>query len=52
MRGENMERLTERERNYDGSAVSKEDIVCSECILTDFGSDALTKLADYEDLEE
>ena len=47
-----MERLTERERNYDGSAVFKEDIARSECILTDFGSDALTKLADYEDLEE
>lgn len=47
-----MEQLTERERNYDKSAVAKEDIAHSECILTDFGSDVLTKLAAYEDLEE
>ena len=46
-----MERLTEKERNYDKSAMAKEDIAYSECILTDFGSDVLTKL-NYEDLEE
>lgn len=45
-----MERLTERERNVDGTGVAKEEI--TDGLLKAFADKILTKLADYEDLEE
>ena len=45
-----MERLTERERNVDGTGVAKEEI--TDGLLKLFADKILTKLADYEDLEE
>ena len=45
-----MERLTERERNVDGTGVAVKEI--TDGLLTPFASEILTKLADYEDLEE
>lgn len=45
-----MERLTERERNIDGTGVAKEEI--TDGLLKPFAEKILTKLADYEDLEE
>lgn len=45
-----MERLTERERNVDGTGVAKEEI--TDGLLKPFAEKILTKLADYEDLEE
>lgn len=45
-----MERLTERERNIDGTGVAKEEI--TDGLLKPFAGKILTKLATYEDLEE
>ncbi len=45
-----MERLTERERNIDGTGVAKEEI--TDGLLKPFAEKILTKLADYETLEE
>lgn len=45
-----MERLTERERNVDGTGIAKEEIM--DGLLKPFADKILTKLADYEDLEE
>lgn len=45
-----MERLTERERNVDGTGVAREEI--TDGLLKPFADKILTKLADYEDLEE
>lgn len=45
-----MERLTERERNVDGTGVAKEEI--TDGLLKPFADKILTKLCDYEDLEE
>lgn len=45
-----MERLTERERNIDGTGIAKEEI--ADGLLKPFADKILTKLADYEDLEE
>lgn len=45
-----MERLTERERNVDCTGVAKEEI--TDGLLKPFADKILTKLADYEDLEE
>lgn len=45
-----MERLTERERNVDGTGVAKEEI--TDGLLKPFADKILTKLAIYEDLEE
>ena len=45
-----MERLTERERNIDGTGVAKEEI--TDGVLKAFADKILAKLADYEDLEE
>lgn len=45
-----MERLTERERNIDGTGIAKEEI--TDGLLKPFADKILTKLADYEDLEE
>lgn len=45
-----MERLTERKRNVDGTGVAKEEI--TDGLLKPFADKILTKLADYEDLEE
>ena len=45
-----MERLTEKERNIDGTGVAKEEI--TDGLLKSFADKILTKLADYEDLEE
>lgn len=45
-----MERLTERERNIDGTGVAKEEI--TDGLLKPFAEKILTKLAVYEDLEE
>ena len=45
-----MKRLTERERNIDGTGVAKEEI--TDGLLMPFAEKVLTKLADYEDLEE
>ena len=47
-----MERLTEKERNEDGSGISKLDVTTVDDSLTKAGRDILTKLATYEDLEE
>ena len=45
-----MERVTERERNVDGTGVAREEI--TDGLLKPFADKILTKLADYEDLEE
>lgn len=45
-----MERLTERERNVDGTGVAKEEI--TDGLLKPFADKILTKLAVYEDLEK
>ena len=45
-----MERLTERERNVDGTGVAKEEI--TDGLLKPFADKILTKLAVYKDLEE
>lgn len=45
-----MERLTERERNVDGTGVAKEEI--TDGLLKPFADKIPTKLAVYEDLEE
>ncbi len=45
-----MERLTEKERNEDGSGISKLDVTAVDDSLTKAGRDILTKLATYEDL--
>lgn len=45
-----MERLTERERNVDGTGIAKEEI--TDGSLKPFADKILTKLAVYEDLEE
>lgn len=45
-----MKRLTERERNVDGTGVTKEEI--TDGLLKPFADKILTKLAAYEDLEE
>ena len=45
-----MERLTEKERNIDGTGIAKEEI--TDGLLKPFADKILTKLADYEDLEE
>lgn len=45
-----MGRLTERERNVDGTGVAREEI--TDGLLKPFADKILTKLADYEDLEE
>lgn len=45
-----MERLTERKRNVDGTGIAKEEI--TDGLLKPFADKILTKLADYEDLEE
>lgn len=49
-----MERLTERKRNFNGTAISKNSMICREGYPTvsDYASKVLTKLADYEDAEE
>lgn len=49
-----MERLTKRERNSDGTAISKKSMIDREGYPTvsDYASKVLTKLADYEDAEE
>lgn len=46
-----MERLTERERNFDGTGISKKNLV-NKGMITDYCEKILTKLADYEDAEE
>lgn len=45
-------RLTGKIRNLDGSASSIKPIADDKGFPNKFGSDVLTKLADYEDLEE
>lgn len=45
-------RLTGKIRNFDGSATSIKPIADDKGFPNKFGSDVLTKLADYEDLEE
>lgn len=49
-----MERLTERKRNFNGTAISKKSMIDREGYPTvsDYASKVLTKLADYEDAEE
>lgn len=51
-----MERLTQKERNYDGTAISKKSMIDKEGYhaptVSDYASKVLTKLADYEDAEE
>ena len=47
-----MERLTKKERNVDGSGISKLDVTTVDNSLTMAGRSILTKLADYEDAEE
>ena len=46
------DRLTGKIRNLDGSASSIKPIADDKGFPNKFGSDVLTKLADYEDLEE
>ena len=48
-----MSRLTEKERNFDGTAISKESLIDEyyHC-PSDYCSKILTKLADYEDKQE
>ena len=54
--GRMMERLTDKVRNYDGTATSKQSLVVEEGLRagspSDYCSKIVTKLADYEDLEE
>lgn len=45
-------RLTEKFRNYDGTGVAKETIADYRGIPNDFGSELITKLADYEDMQD
>lgn len=49
-----MERLTERKRNFNGTAMSKKSMIDREGypVVSDYASKVLTKLADYEDAEE
>lgn len=51
-----MERLTDKVRNYDGTARSKQSLIVedgrSKGTLTDYCGKILTKLADFEDLED
>lgn len=49
-----MERLTERKRNFNGTAMSKKSMIDREGYpaVSDYASKVLTKLADYEDAEE
>lgn len=49
-----MERLTERKRNFNGTAISKKSMIDREGYPTvsDYASKVLTKLATYEDAEE
>ena len=49
-----MERLTERKRNSNGTAISKKSMIDREGypVVSDYASKVLTKLADYEDAEE
>lgn len=48
-----MERLTRKERTRTGSGVSKEPLIDRDFdILSEYCINILTKLADYEDLEE
>lgn len=48
-----MERLTRTDRNYDGTAISKESVIDGKTGgISDYGSRIITKLADYEDAEE
>ena len=48
-----MERLTRTDRNYDGTAISKESVINGKTGgISDYGSRIITKLADYEDAEE
>lgn len=48
-----MERLTDSERNFDGTASSKKSLIDREHnIPSAYCGEILTKLADYEDLEE
>ena len=46
-----MERLTKKERNWDGTGISKEPLAEEAC-LTRYVDKVLTKLADLEDAEE
>lgn len=51
-----MERLTDKVRNYDGTATSKQSLIVEEGLRagtpSDYCSKIVTKLADYEDAEE
>ena len=49
-----MERLTERKRNFNGTAIRKKSMIDREGYPTvsDYASKVLTKLAAYEDAEE
>ena len=47
-----MKRLTKRERNPDGTGIAKFGVTTVDDSLTKAGKNILTKLADYEDLEE
>lgn len=49
-----MERLTQKERNHNGTAISKKSMIDREGYptLSDYALKVLTKLADYEDAEE
>lgn len=49
-----MERLTQKERNSNGTAISKKSMIDREGYptLSDYALKVLTKLADYEDAEE
>jgi hypothetical protein len=53
-KGARMERLTERKRNFNGTAMSKKSMIDREGYpaVSDYASKVLTKLADYEDAEE
>lgn len=45
-------RLTERKRNSDGTGVAKQNLIKDNGCFTRFTNEILTKLAEYEDLEE
>lgn len=47
-----MARLTKRKRNSDGTGIAKFDVTTVNNSLTKAGRNIITKLADYEDLEE
>ena len=47
-----MSRLTDKERNFDGTASSKESLIDKNNMPSDYCSKILTKLADYEDKQE